>query len=193
MRLTLSVVLAAHLFAGAAAAQQFGAALGPAFPTSPTPATGVHARAEALLLGGRRTFNILTDAHVTRLLPATVASQIGIGSLPPSSVPADIARSEWQVGASVSGVLTLFPSRRFSPYILAGVTVRHSWLNERADFRDPRDQSTGRADFSFRDVTGDLLLGGGTWFEAFGRPLRAEVRVYGGSAINVPVTIALPF
>jgi hypothetical protein len=179
-----SSVLQAQSVEPPAPARRFTLAAGPTFALeSGPPNLGGHLRGSMALGTIPRPLNLVADAYVSYL-------PFGSTTLPEAG-PGSFETNELQIGTGLSGVLTLFPSRSVAPYLLVGGVVR--WSSVESSFT-PAPGNATRAERVSGDATqGDILLGLGTHIRHGGRLVSIEARIYGGSAINMPVTVGISF
>lgn len=165
---------------------RFTIAAGPAIGIDGTPPDiGLHLRASAALDRGPRTLNLLADAYVTRLLPGGETFTDPGGSI-------EFRSQETQIGIGLSGLLTLRRDRAISPYVLVGGVYRRSDHGERVIVRDPSGPVEEISeDFSHNQL--DILFGAGAAFRSGTRRILLEARVYGGTALYLPITVGLTF
>ena len=186
----LLLIVIATLTPGSALAQwgrRFTVAAGPAIGVDGTPPnSGAHLRTSAALSPGPRTLNLLADAYVTWLAPATSVDIFpGVG-------PVSTRDQETQVGAGLSALFSFFHQRSVSPYLLAGAVYRWSDASHRVEARDPLGQVI-RFEADVQEDQFDILLGLGTAINWGTRRLLLEARVYGGTTIYLPLTLGLTF
>jgi hypothetical protein len=166
--------------------RRFSVATGPAIGIDDTPPNaGVHLRASAAVAPGPRTLNLLADGYVTWLAPATV--ERGGVFEPPFSV----RERETQAGIGLSGLLSFLPRSSVCPYLLVGAVSRWSDANARLTVRDDSGQVISQISQDQTEHQFDILLGLGTAIRWGARRLLLEARLYGGTAITMPITIGL--
>jgi hypothetical protein len=146
----------------------------------------VHLRISAALHRGPRTLNLLADGYVTRLLPASETFRDLSGSI-------EFRSQETQIGVGLSGLLTLLRNRAVSPYMLLGGVYRYSDHGEQVIVRDPAGGPIDDLSQDFSQDQLDILFGAGAAFLWGTRRILLEARVYGGTAIYLPVTLGLTF
>jgi hypothetical protein len=183
------LILSGLVMPGSSSAQwggRFTIAAGPAIGIDGTPPdVGLHLRASGALDPGPRTLNLLADAYVTRLLPGSETLTDPSGSI-------EFRSQETQIGVGLSGLLTLRRDHPVSPYVLLGGVYRRSDHGERVIVRDPSGAVDERSrDFSHNQL--DVLFGAGTAFRSGTRRILIEARLYGGTALYLPVTLGLTF
>lgn len=189
-RISAVLLLTATLTPGSASAQwgqRFTVAAGPAIGVDGTPPNaGAHLRASGALSRGPQTLNLLADAYVTWLAPATSVDIFpGVG-------PVSTRNQETQVGAGLSALFSFFHQRTVSPYLLAGAVYRWSDASHRVEARNALGQLI-RFDAEVNEDQFDILFGLGTAIMWGTRRLLLEARVYGGTAIYLPLTVGLTF
>ena len=166
--------------------RQFSIAAGPTIGIDKTPPdAGGHAHVAAAFDPDPRTLNLVADAYFSWMGPGTGEFVFPDGS------SFFTREQEKQFGLALSGMLNFAPQKPVSPYLLLGVVSRFS--DARADFkdRDPSGRIIDQWGYSQTDYQLDLLLGLGTAIKWGSRRLLLEARLYGGTAINVPLTIGL--
>jgi hypothetical protein len=186
---SLSLFALVVLIPGSATAQwgrHFTAAVGPSVGIDGTPPhVGVHVRISGALAPGPRVLNLLADGYVTWMAPGTREDVFFDGS------SFFIRDQENQVGLGVNGMVNFSPRGSVSPYLLVGAVTRWSDANRRFELRDASGQITDQSRISQTEHQFDILLGLGTAFSWGARRLLLEARLYGGMAINMPITIGL--
>ena len=166
--------------------RRFSVAAGPVVAISDTPPhAGVHLRAAGALAPGPRTLNLLADGYVTWLAPGSVELRRVF------EPPFDIRERETQVGIGLSGLLNFLPQGSVSPYLLVGAVSRWSDASVRLTLRDDSGQVINQISQDMTEHQFDILLGLGTAIRWGGRRLLLEARLYGGTAINLPITVGL--
>jgi hypothetical protein len=186
----LLLLVIATLIPDSALAQwgrRFTVAAGPAIGVDGTPPNaGAHLRTSAALSPTPRTLNLLADAYITWLAPATTVDIFpGVG-------PVSTRDQETQVGAGLSALFTFFRQQTVSPYLLAGAVYRWSDASRWVEARDPLGQPISFESEVNEDQL-DILFGLGTAISWGSRRLLLEARVYGGTAIYLPLTLGFTF
>lgn len=167
--------------------RRFTIAAGPAMGIDGTPPdAGVHLRTSAALHRGPRTLNLLADAYVTRLLPASETFTDLSGSI-------EFRSQETQIGVGLSGLLTLLRDHAVSLYFLLGGVYRNSYHGEQVIVRDPAGGPIEDLSQDLSQDQLDILFGAGAAFRWGTRRILLEARVYGGTAVYLPLTFGLTF
>ena len=184
----LLLLVIATLIPGSALAQwgrRFTVAAGPAIGVDGTPPNaGAHLRTSAALSPEPRTLNLLADAYVTWLAPATTVDFFpGVGRV-------STRDQETQLGGGLSAVITFFRQQAVSPYLLVGGVYRWSDASHRVEARDPLGQVI-RFEADAQEDQFDILFGLGTAIRSGTRRLVVEARVCGGTTIYLPLTLGL--
>jgi len=184
----LSLLTIAFVIPSSTSAQwgrHFAVAAGPAIAVDDTPPyAGVHFRTSAALSPGPRTLNLLADAYITWMAPGTLEQPVTGGSFA-------VRDQETQLGVGLSGLLSFLRRGSVSPYLLVGGVYRWSDANRRLEARDDSGQVIDQVELSQNEDQFDILLGLGTAIHWGNRRLLLEARLYGGMAINMPITIGL--
>lgn len=168
--------------------ERFTLAAGPvvAVDDSP-PSVGAHLRGAVWGWPGPRPVNLQLDAYLTWLAPGTTETvPLMDGSL-------ELRQRETQLGIGASGVFTAWQANRVAPYVLIGAVVRWSDAGTRFGTRTPAGDLVDTVTVDFTETQGDILLGAGVAIRNGTRRLLLEARLYGGTAIVLPVTIGLTF
>jgi hypothetical protein len=165
--------------------RRFAIAAGPAIAVEDTPPNaGVHFRTSAAFSPGPRTVNLLADAYVTWLAPATeVETFPGLG-------PVSSREQETQIGVGLSALFSFLREGSVSPYFLAGAVYRWSDASSRVEVDDGTGQITTFRS-SLNEDQFDILLGLGAAFRWGTRRVLLEARAYGGTTIYLPITLGL--
>ena len=184
------LILSGLLMPGSSSAQwgrRFTIAAGPAVGIDGTPPdAGLHLRTSAALHRGPGALNLLMDAYITRLLPASETFTDPGGSI-------EFRSQETQIGVGLSGLLTILRDHPISPYFLLGGVYRLSDHGERVIVRDAGGVPIDNLSEDFSQDQLDILLGAGGAFRWGTRRILLELRVYGGTAIYLPITFGLTF
>jgi hypothetical protein len=176
------------LLPGPAAAQwgrRFTVAAGPSVGIDGTPPDiGAHFRISGALAPSPRPLNLLADGYITWMAPGTRED-----FSPDESF--FVRDQENQFGIGVSGMLNFAPRSSVAPYLLVGLVTRWSDVNRRFEVRDLSGQPIEQGRISETEHQFDILLGLGTAISWGTRRVLLEARLYGGMAINMPITIGL--
>ncbi|MFI5209570.1 MAG: hypothetical protein ACHQ2E_03915 [Gemmatimonadales bacterium] len=192
-RLALALVLA---LPGVAAAQYRAAlAVGPAIPLGAGPALGWYLRGEAFFKPAPRRWNILLDVYYTNRPAGVERTPVPDPKFPVTDTLVQ-STSERQFGLDLTGVFTLSPAKRWSPYLLLGVVVRNSnGVNVVTTVNDTGAVISGPTSDAIEGTQVDVVGGVGTWLPiGQRRRWRLEARLYGGVGnLYLPVTASFAF
>lgn len=167
--------------------RHFSIAAGPSIGIDGTPPdAGVHVHVAGALAPGPRALNLLADGYFTWMAPGTNQGFFF------GSTFVD-RHQENQFGIGLSGIWNILPRSSVCPYLLVGVVSRWSDVSQQFVIRDESGQLVDQSSFSGTEHQFDLLLGLGAAMRWGSRRLLLEGRLYGGSAINMPITLGLTF
>jgi hypothetical protein len=167
--------------------RRFTIAAGPAIGIDGTPPNaGVHGRLAVAIHPGPRTLNLLADVYVTGLLPGSETRTFTDGSI-------EVRDKETQMGIGLSGLVTLLRERAVSPYFLVGAVYRRSDADGRVVLRDAAGQIIDQVTLDLTENQFDILLGVGSAIQSGSRRVLIDARLYGGTAIYLPITLGLTF
>lgn len=166
--------------------RRFTVAAGPAIGVDGTPPSGgAHLRTSAALSASPRTVNFLVDAYVTLLAGTAVDIFPGLGEV-------STRDQETQIGGGASALFGFLHQRSVSPYLLVGAVYRWSDASRRVEARNALGEvTTFNSDVNEDQI--DILFGLGTALRWGTRRLLLEARVYGGTAIYLPLTFGVTF
>jgi len=193
--LILAVGLALVLPAVGAAQYRVGIAAGPAIPLGAGPSLGWYLRGEAFLRPAPRRWNIMIDGYYTNRPSGEERTPVPDPKFPVTDTLVQ-SESERQFGLDVTGVLTFAPTKRFSPYLLAGVVIRNSnGVNVVTTMSDSGTVISGPTSDPIEGTQVDVVGGVGAWLPiGQNRRWRIEARLYGGvGSMYLPLTASIAF
>jgi hypothetical protein len=190
-----AAVLLLALPRGLEAQYRLALAAGPAIPLGAGPALGWHLRGEAFLRPAPRFWNVMLDAYYTNRPAGEERTPVQDPKFPVTDTLVQ-SESERQFGLDLTGVLTFATTKRFSPYLLAGIVIRNSnGVNVITLLDDTGAAIAGPTSDPIEGTSIDIVGGVGAWLPiGQHRHWRVEARLYGGvGSMYLPVTASFAF